>query len=132
MRELFPEIEVKNVHPASMKDILKIVCCSNLFEKADIRITSESPLKIEMIFENKDFGENLVKMVINRPEAKNETSYKLKRIFKMEIVDSKPKRKKWKKEEPAEKADLEPQVPGSKNNAQEILEENKSNLWIKI
>ena len=99
IRQKFPELEIKSVHPASMKDILKIICCSDLFPHSDVMITADSSLKIEMIFENKLFEENVIKRVINRPEAKNETSYKLKRLFKMEIVDSKPKRKKWKNDD---------------------------------
>ena len=62
-----------------------------------------------MIFKNTKFEESVIKTIVNRPEAKNETSYKLKKLFKMEVQE-KFARKRWKKAEETNENEPEPTV----------------------
>ena len=68
-------------------------------------------LKCEMKFENKSFEEDLIKKLTLGEKAKNETSYKLKRVFKMEPdVEKGRKRRKPDRTEPEELESKEPTV----------------------
>ena len=64
-----------------------------------------------MKFENKSFEEDLIKKLTLGEKAKNETSYKLKRVFKMEPdVEKGRKRRKQDRTEPEELENKEPVV----------------------
>ena len=41
LKELLPDSIVKSVHSASTKEILKTVCCTNLFGDTEIKVTSD-------------------------------------------------------------------------------------------
>jgi len=112
LKTSFPDEEWKDIHPMNMKDILKTICGEKPFgDDSQILVISDSLLKCEMKFENKSFEEDLIKKLTLGEKAKNETSYKLKRVFKMEPdVEKGRKRRKQDRTEPEELENKEPVV----------------------